>query len=263
MRSSLRRRASLGTAFAALGAGLTALSAHPAAAQTTVYSNTTTFSGSGYAPGGATSAAGSTLIDADDLNLLSGSAGLSVSGFTFSVANFNTVAVAAAPTVYFYSSAATGGPGTLLYAVRFNPLSPGASSVGTYNYNPTGGNLFTLPTGTLWAGMSFSNGTTGTATVDQLNNFGQGIYSPPTVGSSSDAFFESDAPATATSNPVGAVYKSPFGGAPVGNFGWSIRTSASPAVPEASTTVSLGLLLALGMGGLIVASKRKKVGVQA
>ena len=32
----------------------------------------------------------------------------------------------------------------------------------------------------------------------------------------------------------------------------------APAVPEASTTVSLGLLLALGMGGLVVANRRKK-----
>jgi sugar lactone lactonase YvrE len=31
-----------------------------------------------------------------------------------------------------------------------------------------------------------------------------------------------------------------------------------PAVPEASTTVSLGLLLALGTGGVVIASKRKK-----
>jgi len=31
-----------------------------------------------------------------------------------------------------------------------------------------------------------------------------------------------------------------------------------PAVPEASTTVSLGLLLALGLGGIVVAAKRKK-----
>ena len=33
---------------------------------------------------------------------------------------------------------------------------------------------------------------------------------------------------------------------------------AGAPVPEASTTVSLGLLLALGMGGIVVASKRKK-----
>ena len=36
-----------------------------------------------------------------------------------------------------------------------------------------------------------------------------------------------------------------------------IDLGAAP-VPEASTTVSLGLLLALGMGGLVVAAKRRK-----
>ena len=35
-------------------------------------------------------------------------------------------------------------------------------------------------------------------------------------------------------------------------------TVAPPAVPEASTTVSLGLLLLLGLGGTVVAAKRKK-----
>lgn len=38
---------------------------------------------------------------------------------------------------------------------------------------------------------------------------------------------------------------------------------APPSVPEASTTVSLGLLLALGLGGMVVAAKRKKVSTEA
>lgn len=38
----------------------------------------------------------------------------------------------------------------------------------------------------------------------------------------------------------------------------SLVLSQPPAVPEASTTVSFGLLLALGLGGLVVAAKRKK-----
>jgi len=38
----------------------------------------------------------------------------------------------------------------------------------------------------------------------------------------------------------------------------NISVTAAPAVPEASTTVSFGLLLALGLGGLVVAAKRKK-----
>ncbi len=35
-------------------------------------------------------------------------------------------------------------------------------------------------------------------------------------------------------------------------------TQTPPAVPEASTTVSLGLLLALGLGGMVVAGRRRK-----
>lgn len=35
-------------------------------------------------------------------------------------------------------------------------------------------------------------------------------------------------------------------------------TASPPAVPEASTTVSLGLLLALGMGGMVVTAKKRK-----
>ena len=45
-----------------------------------------------------------------------------------------------------------------------------------------------------------------------------------------------------------------------GPVGLAFGPSAPPAVPEASTTVSLGLLLALGMGGMVVAAKRKKRG---
>lgn len=38
---------------------------------------------------------------------------------------------------------------------------------------------------------------------------------------------------------------------------------AIPAVPEVSTTVSLGLLLTLGLGGMAVAAKRRKVAVNS
>lgn len=46
-----------------------------------------------------------------------------------------------------------------------------------------------------------------------------------------------------------------FGGMDVQNLQ---GTALPAAVPEASTTVSLGLLLALGMGGVMVAARRKK-----
>jgi len=57
-----------------------------------------------------------------------------------------------------------------------------------------------------------------------------------------------------------------FGASYVGadGTGFLFREHAFTAapVPEASTTVSFGLLLALGMGGVLVAHKRKKVGVR-
>ncbi len=44
----------------------------------------------------------------------------------------------------------------------------------------------------------------------------------------------------------------------LGNAPLSLRVAA-PAVPEASTKVSLSLLLALGLGGLVVSARRRKV----
>ena len=41
--------------------------------------------------------------------------------------------------------------------------------------------------------------------------------------------------------------------------GGTLTLAAPPAVPEASTTVSFGLLLALGLGGLVIAAKRKQI----
>ena len=53
---------------------------------------------------------------------------------------------------------------------------------------------------------------------------------------------------------LGAVVESGL----VGPTSIAFGPSAPPAVPEASTTVSFGLLLALGLGGLAIAAKRKK-----
>ena len=41
------------------------------------------------------------------------------------------------------------------------------------------------------------------------------------------------------------------------DIGWKLAGSGSPAVPEASTTLSFGLLLTLGLGSILVARKRK------
>ena len=47
------------------------------------------------------------------------------------------------------------------------------------------------------------------------------------------------------------------------SIGLTGASFASAAVPEASTIVSFGLLLALGLGGLVLASKRKKTSVKS
>ncbi len=49
------------------------------------------------------------------------------------------------------------------------------------------------------------------------------------------------------------------------NYGGMLEFNGVPAapVPESSTTVSLGLLLMLGLGGMTAAAKRKRSAVQA
>lgn len=61
-------------------------------------------------------------------------------------------------------------------------------------------------------------------------------------------------PTSVVQGSDGALYVSDFGVSPGG--GEVLRFAA---VPEASTTVSLGLLLVLGTGGVLVAARRKKV----
>jgi hypothetical protein len=226
-----------------------------ASAQATViYSDVTTFTGFGYADGGATVIAGddTTTMVADDITVAPGFAGAAVTGFSFTVANFNGTGVSARPLVRFYDDDGAGGtPGTLLAAFNFNPLAFAAGSVATFTFNP-GSNLFIVPaSGTFWAGITFddNNGGTG-ATAVQLNNLGQGIFSPPTIGSSQDSFFQTtSAGSFASSNPAGSFAS--FSGSPVADFGWSFT---SP-VPEPGT----GLLSFLAGIPLAFAIRRRNL----
>jgi hypothetical protein len=71
-----------------------------------------------------------------------------------------------------------------------------------------------------------------------------GLFNPPDVGSSQDAFFQSTSASTNGSNlPAGGFEY--FGGSPAANFGWAFGSS----VPEPSSLVltSLaGVVLVLG-----------------
>lgn len=201
------------------------------------YSNKTTFSGQAFANGGAdpNAAAPITKLVADDINNVL--PGEKLTEFTFSVANLNTVAVSARARIRLYADNA-GTPGTYITGWSFNPITFNAGSVGLW-YTTLDPNTMPAMPAKFWAGMTFDNASGSTATGVQLNSLGQGIYDPPTVGSSADQFFVTTAPGSfLVSNPAGSL--SNFGGAPVGNFGWEFKLT-----PEPASFVLAGLALLL------------------
>jgi hypothetical protein len=219
------------------------------------YSNIDTFSGQSFSNGGAAVQSGNTItrMAMDDLTFaLPYLAGQNISSFTFSVTNLNTVAVSARPRVRFWLADGAGGaPGTYYSSPNpigytFNAISFGANSVGLFTGTVGPGFLQPAAGQTLWAGITFDNNTGATgATAAQLNNLGQGIFGPPVVGSSQDAFFHTTAAGSffAPNNPAGAITN--FGGNPVANFGWEFN------VPTP------GSIALLGMGGLLAARRRR------
>ena len=215
----------------------------------TAYDNTVTFSGSGQSLGlvGVEGANNTTRMRADDLAVDPSQVGKGVTAITFSTANFNTVAVTAAPILTFYDDNA-GIPGNLLTAISISPLPLVASSVQLWTLGaPISGVWFTLPaSGKLWAGISFNDaaGTTG-ITVAQLGSVGWGIFNPVAVGSSTDGQWRStNTGANVVNSPAGSVVN--FGGNPVANFGWKLQT-----VPEPASFAVIGL-------GLIGLSARRR-----
>jgi hypothetical protein len=223
---------------------------------TTIYDNLTTFSGGGFANGGATVTAGTdtTKLIADDITVASGFAGAVVNSFTFSVANLGTALVTARPLIRFYSDDGAGGdPGTLLASFNFDPISFGAETVATFSFNAA--SLFTVPlSGTFWAGITFddNSGTTG-ATQAQMNELGVGIFGPVSVGSSQDHFFETTSAGDfASNNPAGSLLF--FGGSPAADFGWSFGSSTTP---EPGTGI-LSLLAAIPLAACFLVRRRRR-----
>ena len=202
------------------------------------YSNVTTFLGSGVTNGGAALQGANTItrLTADDLTPVGG--GLDVIEFKFSVVNFNQTQVNFRPRVRFWhADGPAGAPGTYYstpaaVGFSFNPISmnPGTATVLTA---AIGAGLFTMPTNPFWAGVTFdnNNGATG-ATAAQLNNLGQGLFNPPTVGSSVDQFFVTTAAGSffPLNSPAGTIGN--FSGTPIANFGWEFTVDSPIAVEE-------------------------------
>lgn len=240
MRRSLTRFLLLGCAVAAFGpvsakAGLTPL-----------YDNTTTFSGLGYIGGGATPVGGdlTTAMVFDDITAGPGLGGFSVDQLSFSVENFNSSSVFTQAIVQIYqANGPGGGPGTLITS-ETTTIFATAESIQLITI--TSPSMFTMPTGLFWAGVSFDNAFNEEGAA-QLNDLGQGIFGPPTVGSSQDVFFQSNsATSIGTNNPAGGFFF--FGGNPPADFGWSFETAQ--AVPEPST------LVLSAVGGLVLTGVR-------
>ena len=225
-----------------------------AAADPAFYDNTSTFTGSGYTNKGATTASKITTLVADDITL-AGSQAVSITGFSFSVANFGATTASARARVRFYLGDGTGGlPGTELQAFSFNPIAFGGNSVNVYSTTIIGSE-FVVPANSLfWAGITFDNVGATATTVAQLNNLGQGLYNPPTIGSSQDVAFQTATPGSFNqNNPPGALFF--LGGTPPTNFGWTFNGNAIPAATPEPGTVAM--LTGFGVSGLALLRRRK------
>lgn len=220
-------------------------------AQIIVYGNTTSFSGSAFANAGATSTATGTFVVADGITVASG-AGQSITNVVFSVANLDAATFTARPRLRFWAADGPGGgPGTLINGFSFAALSFTANNVTLLNASIIAGQLVIPANGQFWAGILFDGGG-GTATVANLNNLGQGVFNPPTVGSSADQYWISTAAGSnLVNNPAGSF--ATLGGGLVSNFGWQFSIAA--AVPEPAT-VAGGVGAALLAGFTLVRRRR-------
>lgn len=213
-----------------------------ASAQNDVYRNTTTYLSNGVAHGG-TADVGSpnlkTLMVADDILVAPGGAGLPINGYTYSVQNFNGVAVSARALITVYADNGANAPGDLLYSVTFAPQTYSANTVQTFTFSP-GTNIFNVPaSGKMWAGLAFDNRLGMLSTTQaQLDLLGQGAYGPGTLGSSSNSIFTTNAAGDyAVNNPVGHLENTGF------SLGW--RFSSPSPLPEPG---------GLAVGGLAIAT---------
>jgi hypothetical protein len=242
------------TKFLLFGCALATFGPAPARAQVTdLYNNTSTPLGFFYPNGGAATV-GSTLtttLVADDITAGVGLSGFSVNQIIFSIANGNATTVTISPQLQFYQSDPnTGLPTTLITAININPVTLTGNNGGLFTLTDNNaGGFFTMPSGLFWAGVVFTDGGTGSATAADLNNVGQLLFDPPTVGSSQDLFFQSNLAGPPADNPAGGLFF--FGGPPlnpVANFGWEFGTTQ--AVPEPST------LALSAVGGLVLIGAR-------
>ena len=165
-------------------------------------------------------------------------------------------------TLYFYTTSYAGGPnadGTTAASGGFDPILTLFDNTNTYvdsndddltnHYNrPKGG------TGSSFDSYLALNLTAGnyTLVVTQSDN-------NAAVGSNiNDPFSEDGQPNFTSSFASGrpGMFYDATGGQNTGNYTLNV-SAAPPSVPEASTPLSLGLMLALGVGGFAFTARRR------
>ncbi len=208
-------------------------------AQVVIYNNVVNFAGSGFAHGGTATLGGleTTRLVADDINLAIPGGTANITAFQFSTANFNSTAVNARARIRFYANdGTTSALGTYITGFTFvlagaQAIQPGVT---VWTVSPVTG--VTLPK-QFWAGITFDDGGgTSATTAAQLNNLGQGIYNPATVGSSNPgAAFQSTSATGGLASGIAGTYFN-LGTTPT-NFGWRFEST----VPEPGTMAALGL----------------------
>jgi len=147
-------------------------------------------------------------------------------------------------------------------------LADGTAALSSLQYDPTDtsatagvgsqlGNLYSLGQGVYSSTSRTPNGGDLPFTLN-LNSAAQSVFLQRINTNGGDLRFVITADPT-TPNEVGSFDGIADGGKDGGypSVSFTVTGAAPAAVPEASTTVSMGLLLALGLGGLAVARRRK------
>lgn len=209
------------------------------------YSNATNFTGFGFLNGGSALQGANTItvLHADDIT----PTGVSnwVTQFSFSVANNDVAAQTVRARVRFWDDNA-GLPGTFLTGFDITGITNAGGSGQQVFVNLLPGQ-FLMPTTKFWAGVAFDddNGTLGSAGA--MNNQGELIFDPPTVGSSNNNVLFTTTLAGdffGVNNPAGSIFN--FGGAAPANFLWEFTVA-----PEPTSCLFFAGLAALGVRGIM------------
>lgn len=214
-----------------------------------VYDSTPNYTGSYFAPGGATSQTSNTRMVADEFTIDPIFQGKQATKLAFTIINANNAAIHFRGRVRVYSDNA-GAPG--LYAFGFSfQLAQTALSASTWTADISANNVF-LPAGSkAWFGITFDSVNTTIAgytraSTAQINNLGWGLATQGVGGnargtSDVNKAFLSTAPTSGLfDNIAGSNLTFTGNPAPASNFSFGVQ-----AVPEPSTYAAMALGLAV------------------